>query len=56
MIKPLPFAVIIIVPLDRKEKNARKAKLSEYVNLDNGRFTDYEVEELESITSCPSAP
>ena len=35
--------------MDRKEKNARKAKLSEYVDLENGRFTDYEVEELESI-------
>ena len=35
--------------MDRKEKNARKSKLSEHVNLANGRFTDYEVEELESI-------
>ena len=35
--------------LDRKEKNARKAKLSEFVNFGNGRFKDYEIEELESI-------
>lgn len=35
--------------MDRKEKNARKAKLSEYVNLGNGRFKDYEIEELESL-------
>ena len=30
--------------MDRKEKNARKAKLSEYINLWNGRFKDYEIE------------
>ncbi len=35
--------------MDRKEKNARKAKLSEYVNLENGRFKDSEIEELESL-------
>ncbi len=35
--------------MDRKEKNARKAKLSEYVNLGNGRFKDSEIEELESL-------
>ena len=37
--------------MDRKEKNLRKTKLSKYVNLENGRFTDYEVEELESIVN-----
>ena len=35
--------------MDRKEKSARKAKLSEYVNFGNGRFKDFEIEELESI-------
>lgn len=35
--------------MDRKEKNARKTKLSEYINLGNGRFKDYEIEELESL-------
>lgn len=35
--------------MDRKEKVARKAKLSEHVNLGNGRFKDYEIEELESL-------
>ena len=35
--------------MDRKEKNARKEKLSEYVNLGNGRFKDHEIEELESL-------
>ena len=35
--------------MDRKEKNERKAKLSEHVNLGNGRFKDYEIEELESL-------
>lgn len=35
--------------MDRKEKNARKAKLCEYVNLGNGRFKDHEIEELESL-------
>ena len=35
--------------MDRKEKNERKAKLSEYVNLGNGRFKDSEIEELESL-------
>lgn len=35
--------------MDRKEKNARKAKLSEYVNLGNGRFKDDEIEELEYL-------
>ena len=35
--------------MDRKEKNARKAKLSEHVNLGNGRFKDHEIEELESL-------
>lgn len=35
--------------MDRKEKNARKAKLSEHVNLGNGRFKDNEIEELESL-------
>lgn len=35
--------------MDRKEKNARKAKLSEYVNLGNGRFKDDEIEKLEYL-------
>lgn len=35
--------------MDRREKNARKAKLSEYVNLGNGRFKDDEIEELEYL-------
>ena len=35
--------------MDKKEKKAKKAVLSEYVNFENGRFTDYEIEELESI-------
>lgn len=35
--------------MDRKEKTARKAKLSEYVNLGNGRFKDDEIEELEYL-------
>lgn len=35
--------------MDKKEKKARKAALSEYVNFGNGRFKDYEIEELESI-------
>lgn len=35
--------------MDRKEKMARKTKLSEYVNLGNGRFKDHEIEELESL-------
>lgn len=35
--------------MDRKEKNARKAKLSEHVNLGNGRFKDNEIEELEYL-------
>lgn len=35
--------------MDRKEKNARKAKLSEHVNLGNGRFKDNEIEEGDSL-------
>ena len=35
--------------MDRKEKKERKAKLSEYVNFGNGRFTDDEIEKLESL-------
>lgn len=35
--------------MDRKEKKARKDKLSKYVNFGNGRFKDYEIEELESL-------
>ena len=35
--------------MDRKEKSARKAKLSEYINLGNGRFKDDEIEELEYL-------
>lgn len=35
--------------MDRKEKNERKAKLSQYLNLSNGRFTDYEIGKLESL-------
>jgi hypothetical protein len=29
--------------MDKEEKNARKAKLSKYVNLGNGRFKDHEL-------------
>ena len=35
--------------MDRKEKNARKAKLSEYIKLGNGRFKDEEIEKLENL-------
>ena len=35
--------------MDRKEKKARKDKLSEFVNFGNGRFTDSEIETLESL-------
>lgn len=35
--------------MDRKEKNARRAKLSEYVNLGNSRLKDHEIEELEYL-------
>ncbi len=35
--------------MDKKEKAERKAKLSQYVNLGNGRFKNYEIERLESI-------
>ena len=35
--------------MDKKEKRERKTKLSEYVNLGNGRFKDYEIEKLESL-------
>ena len=35
--------------MDRKEKSARKAKLSEHIKLGNGRFKDYEIEELEAL-------
>ncbi|MBE6114519.1 MAG: hypothetical protein E7191_05515 [Erysipelotrichaceae bacterium] len=35
--------------MDKKEKKARKERLSEHVNLGNGRFTDYEIEKLESL-------
>lgn len=35
--------------MDKKEKNERKAKLSEHVNLGNGRFKDDEIEELEYL-------
>lgn len=37
--------------MDKKEKNARKAKLSEYINLANGRYKDYEIEKLEDIVN-----
>ena len=37
--------------MNKKEKNERKAKLSEHVDLSNGRFKDYEIEELESIVN-----
>ena len=32
--------------MDKKEKKSRKEKLSEYVNLGNGRFKDHEIEDL----------
>ena len=35
--------------MDPKEKKEREAKLSEYVNLGNGRFKDNEIETLESL-------
>lgn len=35
--------------MDRKEKNARKEKLSEYFDLGNSHFKDYEIEALESL-------
>lgn len=35
--------------MDKKEKKSRKEKLSEYVNLGNGRFKDYEIEDLEYL-------
>ena len=35
--------------MDRKEKNARKAKLSQYVDFGNGRFKDSEIDQLESL-------
>ena len=41
--------------MDRKEKNVRKAKLSEYVNLGNGRFKDNEIEELEHLVENRSS-
>ena len=37
--------------MDKKEKKYRKAKLSEYIDLGNGRYTDYEIEQLESIVN-----
>ena len=37
--------------MDRQEKNIRKAKLREYVDLGNGRFKDHEVEELEALVA-----
>ena len=37
--------------MNKKEKMERKAKLSEYVDFSNGRFKDYEIEELESIVN-----
>ena len=37
--------------MDRKEKNRRKEVLKEYMDLENSRFTDYEVEKLESIVN-----
>lgn len=35
--------------MDKKEKKSRKAKLSEHVNLGNGRFQDDEIRKLESL-------
>ena len=35
--------------MDKKEKKSRKEKLSEYVNLANGRFKDHEIEDLEDL-------
>lgn len=35
--------------MDKKEKKSRKEKLSEYVNLGNGRFKDHEIEDLEYL-------
>lgn len=37
--------------MDRKEKNERKAKLSEKIDLGNGRYKDAEIEKLESIVN-----
>ena len=37
--------------MDRKEKKERKDKLKEFMDLKRSRFTDYEVEKLESIVN-----
>jgi len=37
--------------MDRKEKKERKEKLSQHMDLSNSRFTDYEIEKLESIVN-----
>lgn len=35
--------------MNKNEKNKRKAKLSEYIDLGNGHFKDSEIETLESL-------
>ena len=35
--------------MDRKEKNRLKAEISEQIDLGNGRYKDYEVEQLHSL-------
>ena len=35
--------------MDRKEKNRLKAEISEHIDLGNGRYKDYEVEQLRSL-------
>lgn len=35
--------------MNKTEKNARRAELSKYINLGNGRFKDHEIEKLESL-------
>lgn len=35
--------------MDKKEKKERKARISEHINLSNGRFKDHEIEKLESL-------
>lgn len=47
--KRIYFYIIGGKPWTERKKSARKAKLSEYVNFGNGRFKDFEIEELESI-------
>lgn len=37
--------------MDRKEKQAKKAVISEYIDLANGRFKDEEVEKLHDLVT-----